>query len=248
MEKKIEVESKFSAFFLGLIVAQYTNLYFEKYNELKKPEILMTYVQRVPGNIKDVEEIFILAFRDGYNSGDVEGVIKECFNKSLYSILVSWTSFLELARSNPYPSLTDAELTSIFNDLNNTNSNLKKIHKLKSEGLNNLEENNVNKLIRKLYKNAIFEINQEFTNIYKASLKSKDIQSMQIRYMDWIISKMVKRGAKFHKNDILDMFIANVLEKDDTILVSFDSDMQDFIKSIGHVSQNYIEKLYNKTI
>ena len=240
MEKKVEVESRFSTFFLGLIVVQYTSLYFEKYNELIKPEILTTYVRRMPDNIKSAKEKFILAFRDGYNSDNVERVIKECFNETLYSILVSWTSFLELVKNDPSSDLTEAELAAIFDRLNNTNPNLKKIHKFKSK------ENNISGLLKELYKNSVPENNRKFIGIYETSLRNKGVQPIQICYMDWIISKMVKRGAKFHKNDILDMLIATVLKDKDTdvVLISFDEDMQEFIKEIDHVSQIYIEKLY----
>ena len=75
-------------------------------------------------------------------------------------------------------------------------------------------------------------------------MKNKNIQSVQIEYMNWILSKMVQRGSKFHKNDILDMLISITLQDSDTVLISFDEDMQDFISSINHISQNYIAKVY----
>lgn len=244
MEKKIDVEASFSSFFLGILVAQYTETYLKTNSDIQTQQVFMVYQQRFPIHVRATKDAFVLALRNGYAQQDAEVVVKNQFNEIIYEFLVSWVSFLELVKVHPDPEITENELHERFEKLNRENPNLKKIHNKK----NDRDNNSLNAWIAKFCRDFSSGNDQQFVSMYKAALKNKRIQIIQIDYMEWIMFKMGQKGAKFKKNDILDMLIAIVLKDIDTVLISFDENMQDFIVSIGHISKSYIEQVYDRQL
>jgi len=238
LEKKIDIEASYSSYFLGLLVAQCTDMFLKTDTNFQTSQVLMTYLQCVPNNIMATKEVFVLALRDGYNLHDEEKVVKDRFNEIIYEFLSSWLSFLELVKIHPSSELTDIELHNLFEKIKSENHILKKIHRIQRE------KNNLSEWITRYIHSSLEP--SDFVKALRCALKKRGVNEIQIKYMDWILAKMVNKGAKFSKNDILDMLIAFVLKDSDIVLISFDEDMQDFIENIKHVSLNYINQVYSR--
>lgn len=241
-ERKIEIESRFSALFLGYLLFQYTlSYFFEKHGEAESEQAILRLSQRcIPKAVQDEQVHLEKAFRDGYNANKAQKIATDEFNSLLTGRLSSWLAFLEFVDSKPKSSLQENEIFNEYLQFYNSSYHVKKFHR---------HADNINMWIAK-YDSASKQIaSKGLSLVWRRTFEAKGVYGAQVDYMEWKLSSMSQQDgdtpSKFRKNDISDMLILTVLNDNDSILISFDRNVRKFITHIKNKSENYINNVYS---
>lgn len=242
-ERKIEIESRFSVLFLGFLLFQYTLSYLlEKQTDGDETLRILDLAKKyLPLTLKKVFENYTKALSDAYLIDKQKKVATDNFNSMLINELLSWILFLEFISTNPRSDLSDEELFCEFSRLIDSNSHTKNFYR---------HEDNINEWIAK-YDQVNKQIaSNALLSDWRLAFEHRKMSKTMIDYMEWKLSnlgqqKLGQRTPKFRKNDVLDMLILPVLDDEDTILITFDTDLRKFLLSINNKSENYITSVYS---
>ena len=231
---RIKVEADYATLFLVFALHCVTAAYMEKVRFFEE-SFVHFYADKMVESQNEIREELSRAISNGYLSGDPKGALRDAFNLIWSRKIYEWVNLIEFLRCDPSPDLTKAEVDAEATRIRSQTRDIKKIIKY---------TDNIGQWVRELDFKLRVATLIDISNAYRSIMLTKGIHKVQIDYMDFIIVKLGLRGAKFQKNDILDMIIVSVLDEPESILISFDDAIRDFISEMGHISSQYINQVY----
>ena len=162
----------------------------------------------------------------------------------LYNNCAIFSIYMEFFLANYEELITgDFNLKNEFDNLISRNSDYLIFNKNKS---------NTNDGIKYIIKAFEKELGKGFIQKHHSELiefwkEGSGFSPAQVDYMGRLFIKWTTNGNKYEKNDIMDMMILRALDMDNSVLITFDKSMQDFIFDINHLSRTYIERYYNES-
>ena len=273
LKEKIETESFYATIILILELEQYYYYYFEKtrlINQSFKQYSLdlqistrdMLIDKFITYNLylevkKKFKHILKIGYASEYSDNKSQMAIKllkQAFDEVLKHECVNFVFVLNL--------MVDSNFKFDFDDLLNNWSKFKTMqepyYQLALDQISAHDDldklcgtnDNINSCIRELLTKFGKRFDTDFYKNYKSVTIQetfKPIESkMPVEYIGKIMDRWGVRGSKFEKNDILDMFILRVLKMDKFVLITFDKMMQDYIHETHHISDEYINRVYNR--
>jgi PIN domain nuclease of toxin-antitoxin system len=231
---KIKGESNFLRGYVYMIASACFHLLEEKLYDtiLDKKSIKVRHIQLTiaifEGNFESIFENFHELLNQAYIDNNTEQIIKKEFNDLIYLILRIWIINFYILTDEHY----------------NQEDMLDKIYKNKSineTSLDNLQSNSTWRKIKR-NKDHIFTTFKGNTNLNKINVFNSEITKglgfdnhvcdIVIKYITFKIKKILIDGAKFQKNDLIDMMLLSAICENVDDIFTLD---QKFLKALKEI-------------
>lgn len=264
VQHKIYTEAGMASRLLLLQLLIYINMYFTRaekisicfrnktkdQQELIKSNLFdIVMFKSYETEIKKIDAEFIDALKRGYakesktgKSGIAFKNIKNKFNELLCLKYLEITAFFEYVFADDENNFEKKLLGEEFIEIMEKNNNIQAL----LEGKEHINYK-IMELIKDFEENTSTDFINEYITRYFFKYKNTSFSDSQIEYMGKLFLKWNVNGAKYEKNDLLDMLFLSVLDKTGYILITHDEDMIRYIFQKGHISKEYIERTYDCT-
>jgi len=238
IEKKIKGESNFIRGYVYMIASACFHLLEDKVykdiadkNEIKRKHIKLTS-DLFNGNFDYIFDIFHKKLNQAYKDDNAEQVIKKEFNDLIYLHIRIWLiNFYILTdeRTNKSELLSKIYNNNIINEASlknlNKDNTWKKIEKNKD---------NIFNTFKKLPDNNKLSV---FNNEIISGLSfDNHVSDIVIKFIIFKIKKIILDGAKFQKNDIIDMILLTAISTGNNYLLTLDINFLKALKEIEPLS------------
>lgn len=240
--KKIEVEAKFAARILFLLLLAFFYCYARKnaFQDLTFVVALKDWIMSSQDKyMNDYMELLANAYeKEKYKAQDI---LKDAFNKNLEELCEVLVSVANFVIDHDGSVLNDEMIREKLTVIFEKNSDVSKVRR---------HSNNINRGIQMMAKDFDKKNNtqtmRDYINNIMLRVVEKSYSTSQKEYLEWLFTKWLQSGGKYLKNDFLDLLIVSSLDKPNSILLTFDENMQNYIFDKNHISQEYINQVYTR--
>lgn len=212
--KKINYEAETLRFFLYLLLLASIRL-IEDQDNSDRLDLYEHYLQ------EEMPEV-LSSFRDtlltGYNNNEIDKVIKPKFT-SVFIEHHNFILFLKYLAMNQRRCIKKIKISKILDTMKNDPLYIK-----------DSEESPI--LILKKVDNA--NLNKYLSSDLSAFFNQTISNESNIEFINLILEKLLIRGAKFKKNDIIDMLILNNISLNQTNVLTIDEASFKYLIRVGH--------------
>ncbi len=154
------------------------------------------------------------------NSNKVSRVAKDWFNELLKLTYYEFTKVIKSSIKEIYPSIGCSFISKVEETFNPNHVNM--THSKIAENLGKKHGEEIIEDIR--------------VRIIESTSKSEIITEHMACYLAMLVEDWLIRGKKFDKNDMLDLLVIKGLEIENSILLSMDKKVRDYLEMAGHES------------
>ncbi len=226
---KIRIEAKHTVYFLFSLTSCFLFLYCcdKDYHE-DSYDIPMAFMD---DHLKSIVHRFRSIYYQGYKEDNIENMIKHSFNEVLgiqTRLFCSLAEYVEQCINDN----KDIYVTKFVNDY---------LEKHRKMLIQSNECERISKFYNKAMKNKAKYDWYDFTCLPRE--KHEGMSRVVSDYYNYLLKKWGVNGSKFRKNDIFDMLNLSIGEYP-AVLITFDEEVIKFLRSINHLSCQFIDKIY----